>query len=52
MISYAFADKTKFPDGEPVDGDISNSPEESDTAGSSSSVRPLQSDDPGILTVL
>ncbi|XP_039987129.1 protein NPAT [Xiphias gladius] len=39
--------KTKFPDGEPVDGDISNSPEESDTAGSSSSVRPLQSDDPG-----
>ncbi|XP_040903087.1 protein NPAT [Toxotes jaculatrix] len=39
--------KTKFPDGEPGDGDISSSPEESDAAGSSSTVRPLQSDDPG-----
>ncbi|GAA6218255.1 protein NPAT [Lates japonicus] len=39
--------KTKFPDGEPGEGDISSSPEESDAAGSSSTVRPLQSDDPG-----
>ncbi|XP_056230773.1 protein NPAT [Seriola aureovittata] len=39
--------KTKFPDGEPGDGEISNSPEESEAAGSSSTVRPLQSDDPG-----
>ncbi|XP_070762283.1 protein NPAT [Enoplosus armatus] len=39
--------KTKFTDGEPGDGDISSSPEESDTAGPSSTVRPLQSDDPG-----
>ncbi|XP_071327845.1 protein NPAT isoform X2 [Trachinotus anak] len=39
--------KTKFPEGEPVDGDISSSPEETEPAGSSSTVRPLQSDDPG-----
>eukprot|EP00064_Thunnus_orientalis_P011982 superscaffoldBa00001786_g12015 len=36
--------KTKFTDGEPGDGDISSSPEESDTAGPSSTVIPLQSD--------
>ncbi|XP_044057155.1 protein NPAT isoform X2 [Siniperca chuatsi] len=39
--------KTRFTDGEQGDGDISSSPEESDTAGPSSAVRPLQSDDPG-----
>ncbi|XP_035536429.1 protein NPAT isoform X2 [Morone saxatilis] len=39
--------KTRFTDGEPGDEVISSSPEESDTAGPSSAVRPLQSDDPG-----
>ncbi|XP_049916116.1 protein NPAT isoform X1 [Epinephelus moara] len=39
--------KTKFTDGEAGDGDISTSPEESDTAGPSSIVEPLQSDEPG-----
>ncbi|XP_072248834.1 protein NPAT [Leuresthes tenuis] len=39
--------KNKFTDGETGDGDISNSPEEIDTAGPSSAVRPLQSTDPG-----
>ncbi|XP_036940944.1 protein NPAT isoform X2 [Acanthopagrus latus] len=39
--------KTKFPDGETGDGDIGGCPEESDAAGPSSAVRPLQSDDPG-----
>ncbi|KAL7400679.1 hypothetical protein ABVT39_016003 [Epinephelus coioides] len=39
--------KTKFTDGEAGDGDISTSPEESDTAGPSSTVEPLQSDEPG-----
>ncbi|KAM9359134.1 protein NPAT [Symphorus nematophorus] len=38
--------KTRFNE-EPGDGDISSSPEESDTAGPSSAVRPLQSEDPG-----
>lgn len=36
-------------DGEPGDGDISSSPEESDAAGPSFLIRPLQSDDPGTL---
>ncbi|XP_034724066.1 protein NPAT isoform X2 [Etheostoma cragini] len=40
--------KTRFTDGDPGEGDISSSPEESDTAGPSSTVVPLQSDDPGI----
>ncbi|XP_045929354.1 protein NPAT isoform X2 [Micropterus dolomieu] len=35
--------KTRFTDGEPGDGDISSSPEESDTAGPSSAVKPFQS---------
>ncbi|XP_070685573.1 protein NPAT isoform X2 [Pempheris klunzingeri] len=35
------------PDGEPGDGDISSSPEESEPAEPSSTVRPLQSDDRG-----
>ncbi|XP_042342710.1 protein NPAT [Plectropomus leopardus] len=39
--------KTKFPESEAGDGDISNSPEESDAAGPSSTVGPLQSDEPG-----
>uniref|UniRef100_A0AAQ6ICV3 Protein NPAT C-terminal domain-containing protein n=1 Tax=Anabas testudineus TaxID=64144 RepID=A0AAQ6ICV3_ANATE len=39
--------KTKFPDGDPGDGEVSSIPEDSDTAGSSSIVRPLQTDDPG-----
>ncbi|TDH15055.1 hypothetical protein EPR50_G00027370 [Perca flavescens] len=39
--------KTRFTDGDPGEGDISSSPEESDTAGPSSTVIPLQSDDPG-----
>ncbi|KAG8002135.1 Protein NPAT, partial [Nibea albiflora] len=39
--------KTRFPEGEPGDGDISSNPEENNTAGPSSAVRPLQSDDPG-----
>ncbi|XP_027136368.1 protein NPAT isoform X2 [Larimichthys crocea] len=39
--------KTKFPEGELGDGDISSNPEENNTAGPSSAVRPLQSDDPG-----
>ncbi|XP_074497702.1 protein NPAT isoform X2 [Sebastes fasciatus] len=39
--------KTRLTDGEPADGDISSSPEESDAAGPSSTVGPLQSDDPG-----
>lgn len=41
----------RFTDGEPADGDISSNPEVSDTAGPSSAVRPLQSDDPGILII-
>ncbi|KAA8593904.1 hypothetical protein FQN60_004738 [Etheostoma spectabile] len=39
--------KTRFTDGDPGEGDISSSPEKSDTAGPSSTVVPLQSDDPG-----
>ncbi|XP_019950771.2 protein NPAT isoform X1 [Paralichthys olivaceus] len=39
--------KSKFPDGEPGDGDVSSSPEESDAAGSSLTFRPPASDDPG-----
>ncbi|XP_078102639.1 protein NPAT isoform X1 [Sander vitreus] len=39
--------KTRFTDGDPGEGDISSSPEESNTAGPSSTVVPLQSDDPG-----
>ncbi|XP_059186759.1 protein NPAT isoform X2 [Centropristis striata] len=39
--------KTRITDGGPEDADISSSPEESDTAGPSSAVGPLQSDDPG-----
>ncbi|XP_069003706.1 protein NPAT isoform X1 [Embiotoca jacksoni] len=39
--------KTRLTDGEPEDGEVSSSPEESDIAGPSSAVRPLQSDDPG-----
>ncbi|XP_023155347.2 protein NPAT [Amphiprion ocellaris] len=38
--------KNRLTDGETGDGDISSSPEENDTAGPSSTVRPLQSDDP------
>ncbi|XP_075956063.1 protein NPAT isoform X2 [Anarhichas minor] len=38
--------KTRFPDGEPGDGDIGNIPEEGDPAGPSSTVGPLPSDDP------
>ncbi|XP_008274176.1 protein NPAT [Stegastes partitus] len=38
--------KNKFTDGETEDGDFSSSPEENDTAGPSSAVRPLQGDDP------
>ncbi|XP_060929066.1 protein NPAT [Limanda limanda] len=39
--------KSKFPDGEPGDEDVSSSPEESDAAGSPLTFRPLLSDDPG-----
>ncbi|KAM7413394.1 hypothetical protein PAMA_020671 [Pampus argenteus] len=39
--------KTKFTEGEPGNGDISSSPEESDAAGPSSTVGQIQSDDPG-----
>ncbi|XP_068441590.1 protein NPAT isoform X2 [Clinocottus analis] len=38
--------KTRFPDGELGDGDISSSPAEGDPAGPSSTVGPLPSDDP------
>uniref|UniRef100_A0A3Q1FZG1 Protein NPAT n=2 Tax=Acanthochromis polyacanthus TaxID=80966 RepID=A0A3Q1FZG1_9TELE len=38
--------KNRLTDGETGDGDISSSPEETDTAGPSSAVRPLQNDDP------
>ncbi|XP_054471399.1 protein NPAT [Anoplopoma fimbria] len=38
--------KTRFPDGEPGDGDISSIPEEGDPAGALSTVGPLPSDDP------
>ncbi|KAM8905496.1 protein NPAT isoform 2-T2 [Spinachia spinachia] len=38
--------KTRFPDGEPEDGDISCHPEEDDPAGSLSTVGPLPSDNP------
>ncbi|KAM6931750.1 protein NPAT isoform 4-T4 [Lycodopsis pacificus] len=38
--------KTRFPDGEPGDGDIGSIPEEGDPAGPSSTVGPLPSDDP------
>lgn len=44
-----FADKSRFPDGEAGDGDISCIPEETDSAGPSSAVRPLQNVDTGIL---
>ncbi|CAB1447030.1 unnamed protein product [Pleuronectes platessa] len=39
--------KSKFPDGEPGDEDVSSSPEESDAAGSSLTFRPLLSEGPG-----
>nr|XP_040032878.1 protein NPAT isoform X3 [Gasterosteus aculeatus aculeatus] len=39
--------KTRFPDGEPEDGDISCSPEADDPAGPLSTVGPLPSDVPG-----
>ncbi|XP_028276311.1 protein NPAT [Parambassis ranga] len=39
--------KTRFTDEEPGDGEISSSPEETDTAGPSPTVRPVQSEDPG-----
>lgn len=51
FLLCAFADKTRFPDGEPGDGDIGGCPVESDAAGPSSAVRPLQSDDPGIFSL-
>ncbi|XP_068564559.1 protein NPAT isoform X3 [Cebidichthys violaceus] len=38
--------KTRFPDGEPGDGDIGSIPEEGDLAGPSSTVGPVPSDDP------
>ncbi|XP_047449437.1 protein NPAT isoform X2 [Mugil cephalus] len=37
--------KTRLADGEPEDGDASSSPEENDTAGPSSTVRPIEGDD-------
>uniref|UniRef100_UPI0037E7C7CD protein NPAT n=1 Tax=Semicossyphus pulcher TaxID=241346 RepID=UPI0037E7C7CD len=39
--------KTKFPDGEPEDGNVSSSPEDCNTAGPSTAVRPCQNDEPG-----
>ncbi|XP_029372824.1 protein NPAT isoform X2 [Echeneis naucrates] len=39
--------KSKFPDGDTGDGDISSSPEEAEPAGPSSIIRTLQSDDSG-----
>lgn len=45
-----FADKTKFADGEAGDGDMSSSPEESDTAGPTSAIRLLQNIDTGSLS--
>ncbi|XP_053278229.1 protein NPAT [Pleuronectes platessa] len=39
--------KSKIPDGEPGDEDVSSSPEESDAAGSSLTFRPLLSEGPG-----
>ncbi|XP_026153752.1 protein NPAT [Mastacembelus armatus] len=41
--------KTRFADGETGDGDVSSSPEESDTAGPSSTIRPFPIDDPGTM---
>lgn len=45
-----FADKTKFTDGEAGDGDTSSSPEETDIAGPTSSIRLLQNIDSGSLS--
>ncbi|KAM6987459.1 protein NPAT [Tautogolabrus adspersus] len=39
--------KTKFPDGEPEDGNNNSSPQDSETAGPSTTVRPFQNDVPG-----
>ncbi|KAM7399539.1 hypothetical protein PAMP_018805 [Pampus punctatissimus] len=46
-FTCVFVDKTKFTEGEPGNGDISSSPEESDAAGPSSTVGQIPSDDPG-----
>ncbi|XP_029027123.1 protein NPAT [Betta splendens] len=40
--------KTRFTDGEPGDGEVDTTLEETDTAGPPTAVRPLQTDNPGI----